>query len=66
MKYNLGLMRARKLKAGEDRRKARRGHRKMAKRLQKEGGFFNNFSAVGSTFWCVSKWHQLNARYIGR
>lgn len=50
----------------KDKRKLRRGHRKSAKNLLKNGGFFNNFSARGSTFWCVAMWHLKKARNIGR
>lgn len=46
----------------EDKRKKRRSHRKAAKKLLNSGGFFNNFSAIGSTFWCVAQWHIKQSR----
>lgn len=49
-----------------DKRKSRRGHRRSAKTLLNNGGFFNNYSAPGSTFWCVAMWHFAKARNLGR
>lgn len=45
-----------------DPRKKRRGHRRSAKRLLSNGGVFNNYSAPGSSFWCVAQWHLKRAR----
>lgn len=42
----------------------RRGHRQAARHLLTNGGFFNNYSAPGSTFWYVAKWHLMQARKI--
>ena len=47
-----------------DKRRRRRQHRKIARQLLREGGFFNNYSAPGSTAWCVAQWHKANARAI--
>ncbi len=49
-----------------DKRKRRNQHRTAAKRLLKGGGFFNGYSARGSTFWYVAQWHLSQARYVGR
>lgn len=49
-----------------DKRKRRNQHRTNAKKLLKSGGFFNNYSAVGSSFWYVAQWHLSQARYLGR
>lgn len=48
-----------------DKRKRRNQHRNAAKNLLSEGGFFNGFSARGSTFGQISIWHLYNARYLG-
>lgn len=45
-----------------DPRKKRRGHRRAAKSLLSNGGFFNNYSAPGTTFWWVAQWHLKKAR----
>lgn len=50
----------------KDKRKSRRGHRQAAKSLLGNGGFFNSYSAPGSTFWLVAMWHLKQARKLGR
>ena len=47
-----------------DKRKRRREHRAASKRLLEEGGIFNGFCAVGSSFWCIAQWHSFNARRL--
>ncbi len=47
-----------------DRRKRRRAHRRKAKYLLSNGGFFNNYSARGSSCWEVAQWHLACARYL--
>lgn len=47
-----------------DKRKRRRQHRKAAINLLRRGGFFNYFSARGSTFGDVAAWHLWQARVI--
>lgn len=47
-----------------DKRKRRRQHRKAARMLINGGGFFNGFSAPGSTFWQVAQWHKAQARAL--
>lgn len=47
-----------------DIRKRRRQHRKNARNLLNNGGFFNGYSAPGSTFWMVAQWNLMQARYI--
>jgi len=49
-----------------DKRKRRNQHRQNARHLLTNGGFFNGFSAPGSTFWQVAQWHLAQARYLGR
>ena len=49
-----------------DKRKRRNQHRKAARHLLTHGGFFNGFSAPGSTFWHVAQWHLSMARHLGR
>lgn len=47
-----------------DKRKRRRQHRTAARNLLKSGGFFNGFSARGSTFYAVAMWHLNQARCL--
>lgn len=47
-----------------DKKRKRRAHRKMARYFLHEGGFFNNFSTPGSTFWVVAQWHKQQARNL--
>lgn len=49
-----------------DKRKRRNQHRTAAKSLLGSGGFFNGFSARGSTMHSVAGWHLAQARYLGR
>lgn len=48
----------------KDKRKRRRQHRQNAKHLLNEGGFFNGYSARGSTFGEAARWHLAQARAI--
>lgn len=47
-----------------DKRKQRRAHRRAARYLLTHGGFFNGYSAPGSTFWSVAQWHLQQARKL--
>lgn len=47
-----------------DKRKRRNEHRAAAKKLLKSGGFFNCYSARGSTFGQVASWHLGQARLL--
>jgi hypothetical protein len=47
-----------------DNRKRRRAHRRAAKNLLSQGGFFNGYSARGSTFRQVALWHLEQARAL--
>jgi hypothetical protein len=47
-----------------DKRKRRNEHRAAAKKLLKSGGFFNCYSARGSTFGQVAAWHLSQARLL--
>jgi len=49
-------------KMREDLRKIRKNHRKSAKHLLQNGGFFNSHCAKGSTFWYIAQWHLRKAR----
>jgi hypothetical protein len=49
-----------------DERKWWHQHRTSARKLLGSGGLFNNYSAVGSSFWYVAQWHLSQARYLGR
>lgn len=49
-----------------DKRRRRRQHRLAARDLLRGGGFFNGFSARGSTMHSVALWHLFQARYAGR
>lgn len=50
----------------KDKRKVRRMHRQAADNLLSSGGFFNSFSARGSTFHFVAMWHLNRARNFKR
>lgn len=56
--------RATALGFSHDKRKRRRQHRSAARKLIKDGGFFNRLSAPGSTFWGVAQWHLGQARAL--
>lgn len=60
----LNKTRAAQMGFSADKRKRRRQHRKAAKNLLINGGFFNGFSAPGSTFWQVAQWHKAQARAL--
>lgn len=60
----LNTKRAVQLGFSADKRKRRRQHRTAAKQLLTNGGFFNRFSAPGSTFWQVAQWHKAQARAL--
>jgi len=47
-----------------DKRKRRNQHRKAARKILNSGGFFNSYSARGTTFGEVAVWHLSQARYI--
>lgn len=47
-----------------DKRKRRNQHRTAARNLLRNGGFFNCFSARGSTFSGVAEWHIGQARAL--
>lgn len=47
-----------------DKRKRRRQHRKAADHLLREGGFFNDMSARGSTLNQIAAWHLAQARAL--
>lgn len=46
----------------DDIRKRRRQHLKKAKALLSQGGFFNDYSAPCTIFWCLAQWHKAQAR----
>jgi hypothetical protein len=48
----------------DDKRKRRRQHRCSARSLLRQGGFFNGFSAPGSSFWTIAQWHKAQARAL--
>lgn len=47
-----------------DKRKRRKQHRQAAKKLLRSGGFFNCYSARGSTFGDVAAWHISQSRAL--
>jgi len=47
-----------------DKRKRRNQHRRAAAKLLRSGGFFNCYSARGSTFVAVVAWHLSQARVL--
>jgi len=47
-----------------DKRKRRNQHRTAARNLLRNGGFFNCYSARGSTFGDVAAWHIDQARAL--
>ena len=47
-----------------ERKRKRRMHRTVARHLSREGGFFNHFSAIETTFWHVAQWHLKRARRL--
>lgn len=47
-----------------DIRKRRWQHRRAARNLLKQGGFFNSRSARGTTFGQVAAWHLEQARAL--
>lgn len=47
-----------------DKRKRRNQHRRMAKKMLHKGGFFNCYSARGSTLGEVASWHLNQARML--
>lgn len=47
-----------------DKRRRKRAHRLMARHLLKSGGFFNGFSARGSSMHEVAVWHLGQARAL--
>jgi len=55
---------AAKMGFSADKRKRRHQHRCAAKNLLREGGFFNCFSARGSTFGQIAMWHLSQARAL--
>jgi len=48
------------------RKKRIRAHRKAAKYLLGNGGFFNGNSAPGSTFHAIALWHRQQIRKLGK
>jgi hypothetical protein len=60
----LSLERALKMGYSGDPRKRRRQHRVSARHLLRQGGFFNAFSARGSTFGDIAHWHLAQARLL--
>lgn len=49
-----------------DKRKARRQHRNLAKKLLVEGTMLNYPAPRGSIPHAVAMWHLYQARYLGR
>lgn len=47
-----------------DNKKRRKQHRRAAKNLFHQGGFFNGYSARGSSMGQVALWHLAQARGI--
>ena len=47
-----------------DKRKRKNQHRTVALKLLRGGGFFNGYSARGSTFHIVALWHLNQARQL--
>lgn len=60
----LNKQRAAQMGFSADKRKRRRQHRQAAKNLLNNGGFFNGYSSLGSTFWQVAQWHKAQARAL--
>ncbi len=60
----LSHQRALKMGYSADPRKRRRQHRIQARKLLREGGFFNGFSARGTTFGDIAHWHLAQARML--
>lgn len=60
----LGKKKAVEMGFSADKRKRRNEHRAAAKKLSKSGGFFNGFSARGSTFGQVIAWHLSQAKLL--
>jgi hypothetical protein len=64
MSSTLNWKRAISMGFSPDRRKRKRQHRKSARFLLTNGGFFNSYSAPGSTFFEVAAWHLKQARFL--
>ena len=47
-----------------DKRKRKNQHRTASRNLLRNGGFFNCYSARGSTFGDVAAWHLSQARAL--
>lgn len=62
----LSKQRAVQMGFSADRRRRRREHRQAARKLLREGGILNNFSAPGSTLHAVAQWHLAQARWLSR
>lgn len=60
----LPLNQALKMGFSSDKRKRRNEHRTAARKLLKSGGFFNGYSARGSTFGEVAAWHLSQAKLL--
>lgn len=65
MKKNLlSKAQATELGFSTDKRKRRNQHRTAALNLLRNGGFFNNCSARGTTFGDIAAWHLAQARAL--
>lgn len=49
-----------------DQRKRKRSHRKAARTLLRCGGFFDQFSAPGSSFYDIAQWHLSQAQLLAQ